>query len=107
MYFTPQNIAEFWNVTTRPVAKNGLGFSISQTFAEVEKIERLLTLLPDSPAIYPEWKRLSAKYSVIGVQAHDTRLVASMNVHGVNRILTFNDADFLRFEIEVLHPALV
>ena len=102
--FTPQNIAEFWNVMTRPVANNGLGFSIAQALAEVEKVEATLTLLPDSPAIYSEWKRLVIKHSVLGTKVHDTRLVASMNVHGVTRLLTFNGSDFRRFGIEVLTP---
>ena len=31
VYFTLQNISEFWNVMTRPAAANGLGFS--PTFA--------------------------------------------------------------------------
>jgi predicted nucleic acid-binding protein len=63
---TAQNIAEFWNVITRPVASNGLGFSVSLALPEIEKIERILTLLRDSAAIYPEWKRLFVKHSVLG-----------------------------------------
>jgi hypothetical protein len=51
--FTPQNISEFWNVVTRPVAHNGLGFSVSLVAGEVEKIERILTLLRDSPGGFP------------------------------------------------------
>jgi predicted nucleic acid-binding protein len=105
--FTPQNIAEFWNVMTRPVTSNGLGFSTSQTTAEVGKIEAIFTLLPDTPAVYVEWKRLVAKHSVQGVQVHDARLVASMNVHGIGRLLTFNTADFARFGIAVLQPSSV
>lgn len=105
--FTPQNIAEFWNVMTRPVSSNGLGFSISETAAEVGKIEAVFTLLPDAPAVYVEWKRLVTKHNVQGVQVHDTRLVASMNVHGVNQLLTFNTADFARFGVTLLHPASV
>jgi predicted nucleic acid-binding protein len=38
-------------------------------------------------------------------KVHDTKLVAVMNVHGVRKILTFNTADFTRYEIETLHPA--
>jgi predicted nucleic acid-binding protein len=38
---------------------------------------------------------------------HDARLVALMNVHGVRQILTFNTGDFVRFEIEALHPSAV
>ena len=105
--FTPQNISEFWNVVTRPVAHNGLGFSVSLVAGEVEKIERILTLLRDSPATYTEWKCLVIKHSVVGVKVHDTRLVAAMNVHGVGRILTFNVDDFARYGIEVLHPSSI
>jgi predicted nucleic acid-binding protein len=105
--FTAQNIYEFWNVVTRPLASNGLGFSTAQAQAEIEKIESVLTLLPDSPAAYPEWKKLVAKHAVQGVQVHDTRLVATMNVHGVRQLLTFNTGDFVRFGIELLHPSTV
>jgi predicted nucleic acid-binding protein len=67
----------------------------------------VLTRLPDSPATYEEWKRLVITYAVGGAKVHDARLVAIMNVHGVRRILTFNIADFARFEIEALHPSAV
>jgi predicted nucleic acid-binding protein len=107
VYFTLQNISEFWNVMTRPTAANGLGFSPAFTLSEVAKIEAVLTLLPDSPTVYEEWKRLVATYAVIGAKVHDARLVAVMNAHGVRRILTFNTSDFARFEIEALHPSAV
>ena len=58
VYFTLQNMSEFWNVATRPSANNGLGFSVALARGEMEKIERLLALLPDSPAVYGEWKSL-------------------------------------------------
>jgi predicted nucleic acid-binding protein len=105
--FAPQNISEFWNVATRPLANNGLGFPVSLVLSEVEKIERILTLLPDIPATYPEWKRLATEHHVQGVKVHDTRLVAAMNVHGIGRILTFNGADFARYGIEILDPSVV
>lgn len=107
VYFTLQNISEFWNVMTRPTTANGLGFSPTFALSEVGKIEAVLTLLPDSPAVYEEWKRLVGTYAVIGAKVHDARLVAVMNVHGVRRILTFNTSDFARFEIEARHPSAV
>jgi predicted nucleic acid-binding protein len=106
-HFTPQNIAEFWNVVTRPIANNGLGFSAALALVEVEKIERALTLLPDTPAMYGEWKRLVVLHGVVGVKVHDARLVAAMIVHNVRRILTFDAGDFARHGIEVLSPASV
>jgi predicted nucleic acid-binding protein len=95
VYFTLQNISEFWNVATRPAPNNGLGFSVALVMAEIEKIERFLTLLPDSPAVYGEWKRLVVQHGVLGSKVHDAKLVATMNIHGVRRILTVNTGDFL------------
>src|SRR5258708_17477173 len=83
VYFTLQNISEFWNVATRPTANNGLGFSVSLALGELEKIERFLTILPDSPSVYAEWKRLIVNHSVLGTKVHDAKLVAMMNIHGV------------------------
>jgi predicted nucleic acid-binding protein len=51
VFFCPPNIAEFWNVATRPAEQNGLGFSHEETLHEVSSIENSLTLLPDVPAI--------------------------------------------------------
>lgn len=103
--FTLQNASEFWNVATRPVNNNGLGFSIATTLRELEKMERFLTLLPDSPGIYAEWKRLLVKHAITGVKVHDAKLVAAMNIHAVPKVLTFNVDDFARFQVEAIHPA--
>jgi predicted nucleic acid-binding protein len=106
--FTLQNVAEFWNVATRPIANNGLGLSIPSTLGEVEKIEALLTLLPDTPAVYAEWKRIIVEHGVSGVKVHDARLIATMKTHGISRLLTFDVDDFTRYTgIEVLHPKTV
>lgn len=84
---------------------NGLGLSIAATLSEVEKIESLLTMLPDSPTVYAEWKRIIVQHGVSGVKVHDARLVATMNIHGVSRLLTFDVDDFTRYAgIEVVHP---
>ena len=108
VYFTLQNIAEFWNVATRPIESNGLGLSIPSTLGEVEKIEGLLTLLPDTPAVYAEWKRIIVEHGVSGVKVHDARLIATMKTHGVRSLLTFDVDDFARYtDIEVTHPKAV
>ena len=102
----PQNIAEFWNVCTRPVDHNGLGLTPSEAETEILKLEALFPLLPESPAIYHEWKRLVVTHAVSGVRVYDARLVASMNVHDVKDVVTFNTDDFHRYPgIRVLHPA--
>jgi predicted nucleic acid-binding protein len=106
VYLTTQNLFEFWNVCTRPLNRNGLGMIVTQTDAELTRLEGLFTVLLDSSALYPEWRRLVTKYSVMGVQVHDTRLVAAMLVYGITHLLTFNTSDFKRFsEITLIHPS--
>jgi predicted nucleic acid-binding protein len=49
----PQNIAEFWNVATRPTsARGGYGKSVPMTERRVQFIERTSTILAESPAAY-------------------------------------------------------
>lgn len=102
----PQNIAEFWNVCTRPVEVRGLGNSIAATDRLTARIENLFTILPDTAEVFAHWRRLVVVHEVKGAKVHDARLVAVMETHGVGQILTFNDADFKRFpHITILHPA--
>jgi predicted nucleic acid-binding protein len=97
VHIAPQNLIEFWAVATRPVSANGLGMSPAEAKLEVESLERLFPLVPDSPAVYIEWKRLVATASVSGVKVHDARLAAIMVVNGLTHVLTFNTNDFKRF----------
>jgi len=106
VFFCPQNIAEFWNVATRPADKNGLGFSQQEVRQEVASIENLLTLLPDIPATYAVWKEIVRDHQVQGVKVYDARLVATMMVYAVENVLTFNTADFKRYSnITAPHPS--
>lgn len=105
LVITPQIVAEFWTVATRPVEQNGLGWSHQQTFDEIARIEGFLSVLIESAEVYDEWKRLVVAKGVTGVQAHDARLVAAMKVYGIDRILTFNTQDFARYDdIEAIRP---
>jgi predicted nucleic acid-binding protein len=93
---TPQIIAEFWTVATRPLANNGLALVVAEVLAEVERIERLFRLLPDLPELYEAWKGIVIEHGVVGTRVHDARIAAAMRVHGVERLLTFNTRDFAR-----------
>jgi predicted nucleic acid-binding protein len=82
--------------------------SISSAAAELERVKAMFILLPDAPAIYPAWESLVTKFQVYGKPAHDARLVAAMQVHGVPAILTFDRTGFSRYPgIEIFHPAEV
>lgn len=99
-----QNIIEFWNVCTRPIDKNGLGLTPQQTSTEATRLEALLNLLPDTPAIYTEWRKLVVAHAVSGVKVHDARLVAGMQVYGIQNILTLDQRDFARYGVTVVRP---
>jgi predicted nucleic acid-binding protein len=105
VHIVPQNISEFWNVCTRPLNQNGLGFSSDQTNAETSRLETLFQLVLDEPGIYKEWRQLVVRYAVNGLRVHDARLVAAMRVHGISHLLTFDAGDFKRYrEITVMTP---
>ncbi len=104
----PQVLYEFWVVATRPVAQNGLGMTATQADGELARIESIFPLLGDTSNLYAEWRRLVTSHSITGKNSHDTRIVAAMSLHGIDRILTFNSADFARYPgIIVLDPVAI
>jgi predicted nucleic acid-binding protein len=103
--YTSQNLAEFWNASTRPLDKNGFGRTIAETDWLAYAIERDFELLPDSRETHQRWRALLVAHNVEGVHVHDARLAASMYVHGVGQLLTINVRDFRRFAgLRVTHP---
>ena len=105
LYYSLQNIAEFWNVCTRPEDRNGYDLSIPETSRRVNFIESKMTFLPDNERVYSNWRRLVIGNNVRGVQVHDARLAAIMQAYGLRDILTLNHPDFLRYAgIRAVHP---
>ena len=105
LFYTSQNLAEFWNVCTRPADRNGFGFSISETDDRATLIEAKLNFAADSEATHREWRRIVVREGVSGVQVHDARLVAAMHVHRIGNLLTLNVQDFRRYgDIVVVSP---
>jgi predicted nucleic acid-binding protein len=108
LLYTHQNIAELWNVMTRPVARNGFGLTGAEAEREVRAIEAGVSLLPDNEAAYREWRRIVVQHAVSGVQVYDARLAAMMVVHGISHILTLNVTDFSRYSgLTAVHPSSV
>jgi hypothetical protein len=109
-YYTHQNIAEFWNMWTRPADKRGgFGMDCETANSEIAKFNTMMDLAADSAAVYDNWRTLVHDYQVKGVQAHDARLVAAMIVHGISNVLTLNVKDFARYSgiMHAIHPSSV
>src|SRR6058998_1270714 len=102
---TSQNLIELWVVCTRPVENNGLGLSVAHTNRIVARVEQSVSRLPDFDNVYPDWRRLVVEHGVAGKKTHDAHLVATMKIHGITHLLTFNGSDFSRYAgITVMQP---
>lgn len=109
IYYSPQNLVEFWNVCTRPsAARGGMGLSTAEADWATRIVERVFPLLPDNYAIHAEWRRIVVTHQVSGVQVHDARLVAVMRTHGITHLLTLDIDDFRRYpDITAVHPQTI
>ena len=101
----PQSIYEYWVVATRPITVNGLGLTIQDVDQQVQDLLSRFTLLRDERGIFAHWYELVVSNAVHGKLAHDTRMVAAMQRHGLTKLLSYNKPDFSRFAaIHVLSP---
>ncbi len=101
----PQVLYEYWAVASRATAQNGLGFNVEDVAAQVSGIQILFPTLRDERGILGCWEELALDFKVQGKQAHDARLAAAMQRHGLSHLLTFNVDDFKRYpRIQIIEP---
>ncbi len=108
LHLVPQVVTEYWRVVTATASqRGGLAWGVTRAAAEVQRLETLLPLLPDTPDVYRHWKAVVVAAGVTGAGVYDARLVAAMLAHGIGHLLTFNGDDFRRYAgwgITVVHP---
>jgi predicted nucleic acid-binding protein len=97
IFLTPQNFIEFWAVATRPIEANGFGWNSERAAREVAELLERFPLLPDSPEIFTRWLDLVKQLPAHGKRVHDARLVAVLQAHKVEHLITFNSSDFAAF----------
>jgi predicted nucleic acid-binding protein len=108
VYVTPQNFIEFWAVATRPVDANGFGWSRERTVQELAELQRRFPMLPDLPDIFPRWLELVTQLPIHGKRVHDARLVAVLEAHAIDHLITFNTIDFTVFpSLSLIDPRLL
>jgi predicted nucleic acid-binding protein len=56
-----------------------------------------IALLRDERGIFAHWLADVTDLAISGKRAHDARLVAAMQRHGLQQIVTFNKSDFNGF----------
>jgi hypothetical protein len=98
-------LIEFWVVATRPVAVNGLGWSVEQTSHKIQQLLAQFPLLEETPQIFTNWLEVVTTAQVMGKRTHDARLLAIMLANGVTHLLTLNPSDFNSpANITIVHP---
>jgi predicted nucleic acid-binding protein len=113
LFVAVQNLAEFCNVSTRPIDKNGYGLSPEKAFLRMSAIERFSKVVPEDAESFRIWKELITTHSVSGVAVHDARLASVMISRGIANVLTLNvltlnGRDFRRYAgISIVTPSMI
>ena len=100
---TPQIIREYLVVLTR-------GGVFERRFTPSEVLNELEAILPTFSLLHETEEQLFClldlirRYQVRGKAVHDANIVASMIVHGVRRLVTYNHHDFQQFQEIELEP---
>jgi predicted nucleic acid-binding protein len=103
----PQSLYEFWAIATRMPVTNGLGMTASQAYQWIAFFRQRFPLLPDPNDLPDRWIGLVNRLGIKGFRAHDARLAAAMQCHGIYHLLTFNGGDFKHLPVTVLDPETV
>ncbi len=92
-----QVLREYLVVATRGLEINGLGLSIVDAVANRDRIEARMRFLEETHDVAVRLRQLVQEVACTGKQVHDANVVATALAHGVERILTENKDDFMRF----------
>ena len=103
-----QVLVETWVVATRPMDQNGLGLPATTARQLLELCSQRFALVLENHATFSYWLNLVTTMPVLGKRAHDARIAALMQSHGITELLTLNEQDFRGMPgIVTLHPAAV
>jgi predicted nucleic acid-binding protein len=91
-----QVLREYLAVVTRPQG-TGSSLPVAEAAKDVRRFAQLFRILEDGGEVTAKLLELIEWFPTGGAQIHDANIVATMLVHGVGRLLTFNHGDFARF----------
>lgn len=85
-----------------------MGLTAAQTEKLIRDARDVFSCLSEPPDMADRWERIVFEHKVLGKQAHDARLVALMQAHGITHLVTLNTQDFARYQDVIpLTPAEV
>jgi uncharacterized protein len=103
---SPQILGEFYAVVTRPsLLANSL--SPQETVTRIDRLLQMqpIEILSMSDAVFKRWLELLKTNPVTGAKVFDLMHVATMMIHEINSIYTFNGDDFNGIpDLEIISP---
>ena len=87
-------------VVTRP-QRWPVAITLEEALDDLERLMASLDVLEDGPIVTEPLIKLCRDVPAGGRQIHDANIVATMLAHGERRLLTFNRADFRRYENQI------
>jgi len=104
LYVTPQILCEFYSVMTNPrrVARPR---TADEAMTVLSDMLTFLHVLPVPASTMDRLLDLLRRHPVIGSDVFDLHIIAAMQANSIDRIYTFNIADFKAFpELSVVTP---
>lgn len=93
-----QIVREYLVVATRPIDVNGLGLTISQALSNVGLFLRRTSFYEERREVAETLLTLATRHGLTGKRIHDANIVATMQTHGLRKLLTANPSDFSIFD---------
>jgi predicted nucleic acid-binding protein len=105
LLISPQILRECLAAVTRPQA-TAPALPMATAIANVRRFRTTFQIAVERPGLVDRLIHLLATHRAVGRQVHDANIVATMLDHGIQRLVTFNIADFQRFAglIDILLP---
>jgi len=106
LWISRQVLREYMAAVTRPNPAGVPPMTRREAATAAEGFLTAYLIAEDGPVATAHLLNLIRSVPIGGKQVHDANIVATMLAHGITRLLTFNSADFRRFEpmIAVLAP---
>jgi predicted nucleic acid-binding protein len=95
LWVSRQVLREYLAVVTRP---GPTGHAVADAVSDVRRFAQMFELVEDDSGTTAKLLELMLRIPTAGKQIHDANIVATMLAHGIRHLLTFNVADFRRFE---------
>jgi predicted nucleic acid-binding protein len=96
MWISRQILREYLATLSRPQTFSSPVPAVT-LIADVTRFQSQFLIAEDGPSATANLLGLLGSIAIGGKQVHDANIVATMQTHGLRRLLTHNTADFARF----------